>query len=112
MVDPPSLIMTNRCGEFHVTGITSLPKPNSPELESTRLGGNAKPFPNDHDSSSESKGKQRFDLVLIFVLDGIADVSDFETKGAIEIGNSGSSSPNIRQGDQDDGLLRSLEKLV
>ena len=50
-----------------------------------------------------SNGKHNFARVDISIEEGMTELSNFRRKGAIEIGNSGSLSPMIRQGENDSG---------
>jgi hypothetical protein len=77
-----------------------------PELESTRLGGSDRPGKVSH-ISGESNGKHRFARVDTFIEEGIVELSIEEKNGAIETGKSESSSPIIKPGANEEGLLRS-----
>jgi hypothetical protein len=65
------------CNEFQVTGTNSIPEPNSPEFDSTRLGGSTNPWV-DSQVSRESNGKQRLARVDTFIFDGIEELSMVE----------------------------------
>ena len=63
-----------------------------------------------------SNGKHNLARVDISIEEGMTELSNFRCKGAIEIGNSGSLSPRIRQGENDSGeflspIENSLENL-
>ena len=63
-----------------------------------------------------SNGKHNLARVDISIEEGMTELSNFRCKGAIKIGNSGSLSPTIRQGENDSGeflspIENSLENL-
>ena len=93
-----------------MTGIASMPSPNSPESDSTRLGGSGRPgfiF----QVSTESKGKHSLPLVVILRIGGISEESISEARGAIEIGSLGSRSSVINPGDHAMGLFLSPSEI-
>ena len=81
-----------------------MPSPNSPESDSTRLGGSGRPELISQ-VSTESKGKHSLSLVVILRVGGISEDSICEVRGAMEIGNWGSRSLVINPGDHVRGLF-------